>query len=200
MDLPQTRKDGLNAATGEYIIFVDGDDWVEPNFIELLYNRAKETGADVTMCDFYWDNSIEIVIYNTAPEGEGENGSRLRDETINRRCPPAVWIRLFRRSLFTENNIIWPKCGMAEDYVISAQTSYYAKKLAHVDKPLHHYRFNANSYCHLESEEMINKKVDGYIKNFKIIQEFMQQNGIATSMAFVLWKLYSRRETAVSSF
>jgi glycosyltransferase involved in cell wall biosynthesis len=36
MDLPQTRKDGLNAATGEYLIFMDGDDWVEPNYAELL--------------------------------------------------------------------------------------------------------------------------------------------------------------------
>ena len=54
MDLPQTRKDGLNAATGEYLIYVDSDDWVEPNYAELLYTKAQETNADIVVCDCYF--------------------------------------------------------------------------------------------------------------------------------------------------
>lgn len=48
----QSRQDGVDAATGEYIIHCDPDDWVELDMYEQLYNKAKETNADIVICDF----------------------------------------------------------------------------------------------------------------------------------------------------
>ena len=47
-----SRIDGIRIATGKYIIHCDSDDWVDIDLYEKLYNKAEETGADITICDF----------------------------------------------------------------------------------------------------------------------------------------------------
>ena len=180
MDISQTRKNGLNAATGEYFIYVDSDDWVEPNYAELLYNKAQETGAEVVICNFYnYYSEKEWVLVGTPPHGEGMKGEMLRDDTLNRQCSPNLWIRLVSRSLFDENDIAWPVCGMAEDLVLSSQFSYYAKSLAHVDVPLYHYRCTPNSYVKMKNEEtVIMKRANGFIANLGVLEDFMRKKGI----------------------
>ena len=183
MDLAQTRKDGLNAATSEYFIYIDSDDWVEPNYAELLYTKAQETNADIVVCDFYFYKNEEISVINAVPDKEGDTGERLRDDTLNRRSWPNVWIRLFRRSLFADNDIIWPKHGMAEDVVITSQATYYAKMLAYLNSPLYHYRWNPNSYSRLEDELKVMKRVNNYKENLAIVQDFLRQHGVAHKYA-----------------
>ena len=48
----KARIDGIKVATGEYIAFTDSDDYVEPDFVEKLYNNAKENSADIAICGF----------------------------------------------------------------------------------------------------------------------------------------------------
>ena len=48
----ETRRDGLSAATGEYVTFIDGDDYVEPRHAELMYAKAVQSDADCVICDF----------------------------------------------------------------------------------------------------------------------------------------------------
>lgn len=47
------RNTGLEVADGEYIIYCDGDDWVDPDMYEKLYIKAREDNADIVMCDYY---------------------------------------------------------------------------------------------------------------------------------------------------
>ena len=56
----QSRQDGVEAATGEYIIHCDPDDWVELDMYEQLYTKAKETNADLVLCDYYEVTNGEI--------------------------------------------------------------------------------------------------------------------------------------------
>lgn len=55
--LAAARKDGILAATGEYIIHCDSDDWADTTLYRTLYEKAKETGADIVICD-------EVYEYN----------------------------------------------------------------------------------------------------------------------------------------
>ena len=48
------RKDGLSALSGEYVHFINGDDYVEPRTAELMYGKAVETNENVVVCDIYW--------------------------------------------------------------------------------------------------------------------------------------------------
>ena len=65
-----TRQFGIEHAQGEYSIHADADDWVEPDYLEKLYNKAMETGADMVICDFLIENGVKIRI--TKPQNKKE--------------------------------------------------------------------------------------------------------------------------------
>ena len=59
------RQTGVDQATGEYIIHVDSDDWIDNDMLELLYLKAKETGADIVGCNITHENKKCQTVYNT---------------------------------------------------------------------------------------------------------------------------------------
>lgn len=56
------RNTGLEAAGGEYVIYCDGDDWVDPDMYEKLYIKAREDNADIVMCDYYEENEVNASV------------------------------------------------------------------------------------------------------------------------------------------
>lgn len=144
-----TRETGLNAAVGEYVLYIDSDDYIAPNMLELLINRANETNADIVYCDFhevkngqqrYFDQSLPVSdpILTTA--------AMLRNEIAW-----TPWNKIFRRSIAVEHDIHWPVgINIGEDLVVITQLFCYAKKIAHVNEALYFYnRDNVNSYLNI---------------------------------------------------
>jgi len=178
MGLPQTRKDAMDVVQGEYFIFMDGDDWVEPRYAELLYARAQETGADLVSCNYYFHYPNKVEPCDMAPHGEGPDGANIRDDTLNRRIHPNVWIRLLRTDFVRQHPILWPKKGMAEDVVMSSQFAYYAQRLAHVPEPLYQYRFNTDSIGRSKDEKHIERAFNEFLVNHQVLMEFMHKEGL----------------------
>ena len=174
-----TRKDGLSAASGEYINFIDGDDYVEPRMAELMYGKAVEKDADIVVCDIFWYERNSMRVVSLAPNGIIGNGENVRDDTINRKVMPNIWCRLIRRTLFEENHIVWPVAAQIEDMVLSVQAVYYAKRIAHVPVPLYCYRLNPHSISCVNSPEKSEKKLQMYVQNNKLIFDFLEEKGIA---------------------
>ena len=85
MGIAVTRKDGYMKSTGEYMIYVDSDDYLEPRMLELMYAKAKEHDADMIVCDIYLYNKENCNVLKTAPKEEGENGEKIKDDIINRK-------------------------------------------------------------------------------------------------------------------
>ena len=79
MGIAVTRKDGYMKSTGEYMIYVDSDDYLEPRMLELMYAKAKEHDADMIVCDIYLYNKENCNVLKTAPKEEGENGEKIKD-------------------------------------------------------------------------------------------------------------------------
>lgn len=77
------RQCGIDNASGIYTIHADPDDWVEPTMLEKLFNKAKETDADMVICDFYVDTD-KSNIYNKQ-EVSGETSQKvLKDLLLHR--------------------------------------------------------------------------------------------------------------------
>ncbi|MCI6663721.1 MAG: glycosyltransferase [Spirochaetia bacterium] len=130
------RNSGLLQAQGRYIICVDSDDWVEPDYLEQLYNEAERTGADVVFCDLFQERAHSTTVIQEG-KGSGDFLTQLLREEIHGWLP----VKLIRRALLVENGITWVEgLDMCEDVLIMAKVFRHAKKVVHLSLPLYHYR------------------------------------------------------------
>ena len=138
--LPQARMTGLREATGDYIIHVDSDDWVEPNYISTLVQKAVETDADMVYCDYYKEYRNKPHKIAREATLSPPDGPAALDAMHNSRIRAYMWNKLLRRSLYDLDNLFVPIRPYHEDIVFQSQLLYNAKKCVHVWEPLYHYR------------------------------------------------------------
>ena len=133
------RNEGIEIARGEYLAFVDSDDYVEVTMMEKLYSRAKETGADIVACGFrYVYENGSFVERQVATRVEpGDN--IYESKTMLAHASAFMWNKLWRRSLFMDTGIRFPDQKM-EDVAISYNLLSNARKVAFVEEPLYNYR------------------------------------------------------------
>lgn len=135
--LPQARRTGVAAATGEYILHVDADDWIEPDAVEKLARKAGETGADVVYF-FAWkefgDGRSRVIT-----DKEFASPQDFADAVLVHDAHPSVVLKFWRRTLFSPE-IFFPRYGQAEDMVQSLQLLDRASKVVRLPEPLYHYR------------------------------------------------------------
>lgn len=142
--LPSARNTALKHAVGDYILHCDGDDWVEPEMCDLMYEKARETDADIVGCGFY-ENYLnkEITViddFDLSPLDGLKRFLTMRNMHFN------VWQRLVKKSLYIDNGILFnPGFNMGEDCYANFMLHLNAKKLSTVKKPLYHYRLTNNT-------------------------------------------------------
>lgn len=159
--LGHARNTGLMTATGDYIGFVDSDDWVERDMFEVLYNEAKSSKADLVTCNYQtylYINKNNTNLFNlrglktllsaSVRRGvvyRGFEDLGYRDERSNSIMSgtTAVWNKLFRRELVEGRSFF--EDIVPEDYDFTISSIVEAKKISHVDSVLYHYRVWENS-------------------------------------------------------
>ena len=138
------RQCGIDNATGEYTIHADPDDWVEPNMLQELYNKAKELDADMVICDFYVDSENERV-YRTQNVSSITSSVVLK-ELLFHRLHGSLWNKLIRLACYTENNIKFIKdLNYCEDYLVCVKILIHDIKIAYLDQAFYHYDQKVNS-------------------------------------------------------
>ena len=151
--LAVARVTGLQAASGEYVIHCDSDDWVEPDMYELLYAKAHETHADIVGCDFFDELPKKTIIKKqdfSLPKSEIIE-EILHDGKVN----GYLWNRLIRRKFYADGDYRAPKeITLYEDMYITVPMQLDARLTSFVDKPLYHYRRdNGNSMTQVLSHK-----------------------------------------------
>lgn len=183
------RWNGAKAATGEYVLLVDGDDYLEVTMGEELYSEAVSSGADVVQCDCYYDSADEIVRKRTSIQGED-----LRDCLLNRIAWHNIWIRLFKRSLLDNDQLVWPKCHMADDLVISIAVTALASKAVYLPIPLYHYNYNPNSIMSCRNEAGLLSMYEQQLVNTDVLVDFWRKQGLQEKyeMGYVITMSHAR--------
>ena len=154
--LVSARKAGLRKATGEYVVYVDGDDWIELNAIEHMVGTIERTKADIVLYDHYENTGeSQIVVTNNVKEGLYDKGKLLRhiypkmistERFFEWQIFPAVWDMILRRDLLercqydVDNTIT-----MGEDASCKYPCLLMADMLYIERKAFYHYRQNQNS-------------------------------------------------------
>lgn len=166
------RNSALENASGKYIIYVDSDDWVEPDYLSSLYEKAVETDADLICCDYYVDTIRGRKRIRAFP---GMDSSACLQRLSQNKYYGYLWIKLIRRSILIDNNI---KCvegvDLWEDMVISCKILPYIKSISYVNMPLYHYVANPLSLVHTFNQN----KAENLIAAVREIERFYAEKNI----------------------
>ena len=141
--LPQARLSGLKEATGDYVMHVDSDDWIDKDAVEKLVREAVRTGADVVYHFAAKENAKGTHI---ARDRQYSSSLELARAVMNRQAHGYLWSKFMRRSLYTPD-LFYPTIGMHEDIILSVQIlSRAGKAVLLPEAPYHYRRTNAASF------------------------------------------------------
>jgi len=172
------RNAGMEVACGEYIGFVDADDWVHPTMFEKLYKRAMQTESDIVISDIslcYGDGKRENL------RDQGLFYRNHRDVFSIAESPEVLWCvgawdKIYRRSLLENHGIVFPVGLFYEDHIFGYQALVKAKRIGMVWEQLYYYRKARES-----STTFKEKKDDGlkmqYVEIVRKTREFFINEG-----------------------
>lgn len=169
--LSSARNAGLEIARGDYIGFVDSDDWLDENMYEILFKLIKDNDSDISCCRFFKtansDEKIPAVDNETIQsftniEGLNNFYTDLYVQTV------VAWNKLYKRNLF--NNVVYPVGKIHEDEGTTYKLFYKANKITYINRPLYYYRSTPNSI----TTRKFNKKrldiIDVYDEKIRFIR------------------------------
>lgn len=164
------RNVGIDLSSGKYIMFVDSDDYVDPNIVEVLYQKIKDEDSDISICNIikeYSNKSENFVNYNNC------TNDKIANFMISHPGPVA---RLYKRDLFIKNNIYFKENCIYEDLATIPKLGLYAKRISYIDEYLYHYVIRENSSMNQskynEKLDDIFKVMDDLTNNFDINNEY----------------------------
>lgn len=136
------RNNGYRNAKGEYIIFLDADDWIEKDFLEKMYIRAKIDNLDVVLCDTIWEKKNKVI--KKTIQNVNENiiisGKVALEKLIKNEILIAPWNKLIRNQLIKKYNILFPEKLFYEDLEFAFKLFYYSNRISKEPLVYYHYQ------------------------------------------------------------
>lgn len=176
------RNTGLDAATGEYVYYVDADDWIETNALENLMREALRSNADIIGHEWYLsfrqnERYMKQPAFSTAEE--------VLRKMMSGVIRWNLWLFLVRRSLYTANDIRFIEgMNMGEDMMVMMKLFTCTTIVSSLQEPLYHYvQTNVNSLTKSYSPEHIAQvtanvyEVEKYIGNWDTGKQWKQYIG-----------------------
>lgn len=140
--LSAARNKGLDEANGDWIGFVDSDDWIDPDMYEILLQIAKKTGADIVECGVYEEYPGETK--NKEKKSKKLTGSKAVEALLREELSDNVWNKLWRRQCFT--NMRFPENRLFEDIVTTYRIFLKVECVQSIEECKYHYLQRKTAY------------------------------------------------------
>ena len=137
-----TRNFGIQHSHGDYLVFIDSDDFISPEYLEVLYRLCIDKNADISVCRYFYffENSGKTFpMPFLTRRGVFDRDSalkRLLHDLFMRSFP---WNKMYKRELFTENNISFPALRCFEDVAAMCRLFFNSERVAVTSRYLYHY-------------------------------------------------------------
>jgi len=201
--ISETRNAGLKVASGEYIAFVDSDDFIELNMFEKMYNKAKRQSADVVICNYilYNDMSDKQESKNQKIEGIDKEGYIDKVEALKmfllNDIKGYVWNKMHKRELFITNSITFPDFIVCEDTPVGFLLLANSQKIYSMNEPLYYYRQREKSLTKIFSIKAMKDMLDGcYIMRNHIMKDSLLYEKLIdyyrVYMIKTLWAIHNK--------
>lgn len=203
------RNTGMTQATGEYLIFLDSDDWFEPDFLMTMLTRAETAGADVTVCRA---REFDTATGQGLPSEWMLQLDGLPEELIfsPREIAPHLfrftwgwpWDKLYRREYLRKEGLCYPPLPNSEDLSFVFLSLAAAGKIAVVDKLLVHHRVNRGASVsnsrqrHPEAPYQAIKLLEAGLKE-KGLYSVFEMSFLDWSLGFLVWNVASMEDPQV---
>ena len=171
------RNAGMRIATGEYIGFVDSDDWVDLDYYEKLYNAAKKYNSDLALGTNVRTGKGKTKKRLNITEEKFVTSMQEKFDICNLHKDACPTNKIYRSEFLKENNITWPEGCFCEDKMFSTQAVYYANGIVSVPKIHYFYFRRPNSTVKTKKSQ---KKYDDRDEARKQILKFLTSKNVDT--------------------
>lgn len=187
------RNAGFERATGEFVIFLDSDDWFEPDFLELMTQKAEQTEADITICravEFDTQTGREFpsewMLKSRYVPGEsfapGDIAKHIFQFTYG-----WPWDKLYRTLFLRKERFQYPNLPNSEDVVYVFASLAAAKTLAVTDRTLVHHRVNRRSSV----SNSLHRNPNAPCRAVRLLEKELLERGLYSSFkqSFLNWSM-----------
>ena len=173
------KNEGMRAALGDWIGFIDSDDWVAADYYEKLLGKAEETGADLVGCDYClvtehtFCADAGTVVQNNTMDQTGVLDTEAHRKLFMR--PGSMVIKIYKASVIRENHLDFPEGIFYEDNCAGSIWSLYFRHFEKVEEPLYFYYQHGGSTVHYITEEKCRDRMRAAV----MLHEECQERGFA---------------------
>lgn len=187
--LSKARNTGIDNANGDYVLFVDSDDYIHPRLIEELIRPFYiDKDIDLTICNYssnhISDRGNPVELWNQKEFWQNYYGKRYTACVV-------AWSKLYKKQLFT-NGVCFDEGTLHEDEYILPKIIDQCDLIAFVNKPLYFYSVRLGSITHSESKKSYVDKLNAFIlriKYFNFKNSSLFTGKAISSVLFTLWKI-----------
>lgn len=182
------RNRALQQASGEYISFIDSDDWIDLNYLEVMYNKAKQLNADIVTSSLMreYDYNTSASLYKCKYDQDyvfsGEIAFRIMTKEYNYGINflPSALNKIYRKTFLTDNLLTFPEHIFFEDQPFSYSCTLAANKVVCVPHVVYHHYKRSGSIVQSFSKQNIDDMVTAY----QMIKSYLYKNNIYEKFRF----------------
>lgn len=190
---------GLAAAAGEWIGFIDSDDWVTSDFYEKLLNRAAQTGADMVGCDYHLTSEHSMKIGQVIHNNTKDQAGILNDEKYKSLILDggSLVVKIYRRHIILDYPNRFPENIFYEDNAIGNSWMLRAKHFEYLEEPLYYYYQHDTSTVHTITKKRCEDRMEAArimlreAKAFNFLQKYYAELESSFTTLFYVNTLFS---------